>query len=290
MSDIPREDTDRSKSDKITIERGNIMKRIAKLFLTLAIVLFAVCIVLKPENVNAASKLAAPKITGTVSSEKTITISWKAVKGADGYKIYKYNSSKKKYKECGSVTADSPCYFEATGLKSGKTYKFKVAAYVEKSGKKTVQKKSSVKKAKTLKAMSSATKDFYVYDTYGNKLSFSAYHGKPVIINIWATWCGPCVRELPGFDNLYKEYGDKVKFFMVNCEEKESEDYVMEFANENGYTFPIYFDYDYSVSRLFSTGYIPVTVAIKADGEVIYFDSGSLPESSIQSLIDQLLE
>ena len=178
----------------------------------------------------------------------------------------------------------------ATGLKSGKTYKFKVAAYVEKSGKKTVQKKSSVKKAKTLKVMSSATKDFYVYDTNGNKLSFSAYHGKPVIINIWATWCGPCVRELPGFDNLYKEYGDKVKFFMVNCEEKESEDYVMEFANENGYTFPIYFDYDYSVSRLFSTGYIPVTVAIKADGEVIYFDSGSLPESSIQSLIDQLLE
>ena len=290
MSDIPREDTDRSKSDKITIERGNIMKRIAKLFLTLAIVLFAVCIVLKPENVNAASKLAAPKITGTFSSEKTITISWKAVKGADGYKIYKYNSSKKKYKECGSVTADSPCFFEATGLKSGKTYKFKVAAYVEKSGKKSVQKKSSVKKAKTLSKQSSETEDFYVYDVNGKKVSFSEYHGKPVIINIWATWCGPCVRELPGFDNLYKEYGDKVKFFMVNCEEREEQDYVMEFASENGYTFPVTFDYDYSVSRLFSTGYIPVTVAIKADGSVIYFDSGSLPESSLKSLIDQLLK
>lgn len=251
---------------------------------------FVMTVVSKPVIGNAASKLAAPKITGTVSSEKTVTISWKAVKGADGYKIYKYNSSKKKYKECGSVDADSPCFFELTGLKSGKTYKFKVAAYVEKSGKKTVQKKSSVKKAKTLSKQSSATKDFYVYDVNGNKTSFSEYHGKPVIINIWATWCGPCVRELPDFNKLYKEYGDKVKFFMVNCEEKDDQDYVIEFANENGYTFPITFDYDYSLSSQFSTGYIPVTVAIKADGTVIYFDSGSLPESSIKSLINQLLE
>ena len=269
------------------------MKKITKLFLTLAITVFAtllMTIVSKPEIGNAASKLAAPKITGTVSSEKTITISWKAVKGADGYKIYKYNSSKKKYKECGSVDASSPCFFEATGLKSGKTYKFKVAAYVEKSGKKTAQKKSSVKKAKTLSAQSSATTDFYVYDASGNKVSFSEYHGKPVIINRWATWCGPCVRELPDFDKLYKEYGDKVKFFMVNVEESEDQDYVMEFAKESGYSFPITFDYDYSVARLVSTGYIPVTVAIKADGTVIYFDSGSLPESSIKSLINQLLE
>ena len=269
------------------------MKKITKLFLTLAIMVvtaFAMIIVSKPEICNAASKLAAPKITGTVSSEKTVTISWKAVKGADGYKIYKYNSSKKKYKECGSVDANSPCFFEATGLKSGKTYKFKVAAYVEKSGKKTVQKKSSVKRAKTLSKQSSATKDFYVYDVNGNKVSFSEYHGKPVIINIWATWCGPCVRELPGFDNLYKEYGDKVKFFMVNCEDREDQDYVMEFVNEYGYAFPVSFDFDYSVSSQFSTGYIPVTVAIKADGTVIYFDSGSLPESSLKALVDQLLE
>ncbi|MBO4921149.1 MAG: redoxin family protein [Lachnospiraceae bacterium] len=269
------------------------MKKITKLFLTLAITVFAtllMTIVSKPEIGNAASKLAAPKITGTVSSEKTITISWKAVKGADGYKIYKYNSSKKKYKECGSVDASSPCFFEATGLKSGKTYKFKVAAYVEKSGKKTAQKKSSVKKAKTLSAQSSATTDFYVYDASGNKVSFSEYHGKPVIINRWATWCGPCVRELPDFDKLYKEYGDKVKFFMVNVEESEDQDYVMEFAKENGYSFPITFDYDYSVARLFSTGYIPVTVAIKADGTVVYFDSGTLAESSIKSLINEILE
>ena len=269
------------------------MKKITKLFLTLAITVFAtllMTIVSKPEIGNAATKLSAPKITGTVSSEKTITISWKAVKGADGYKIYKYNSSKKKYKECGSVDADSPCFFEVTGLKSGKTYKFKVAAYVEKSGKKTAQKKSTVKKAKTLSAQSSATKDFYVYDADGNKISFFEYHGKPVIINRWATWCGPSVRELPDFDKLYKEYGDEIKFFMVNTEGSEEQVNVLEFAKENGYAFPVYFDLDHSVSRLFSTGYIPVTVAIKADGTVIYFDSGSLPESSIKSLIDQLLE
>ena len=77
---------------------------------------------------------------------------------------------------------------------------------------------------------------------------------------------------------------------MVNVEESEDQDYVMEFAKENGYSFPITFDYDYSVSWQFSTGYIPVTVAIKADGTVIYFDSGSLPESSLKSLINQILE
>ena len=77
---------------------------------------------------------------------------------------------------------------------------------------------------------------------------------------------------------------------MVNTEGSEEQVNVLEFAKENGYAFPVYFDLDHSVSRLFSTGYIPVTVAIKADGTVIYFDSGSLPESSIKSLIDQLLE
>ncbi len=269
------------------------MKKITKVFMTLVVTAFAVFIltmVSKPEAGYAASKLAAPKITGTSSSSKTITVSWSSVKGADGYKIYKYNSSKKKYKECGSVDSSSPCFYEITGLKSGKTYKFKVAAYVEKSGKKTAQTKSTVKKAKTLTAKNAFSEDFYAYDVNGNKVCYTDYLGKPVIINIWATWCGPCVAELPGFDNLYKKYGDKVKFLITNIEDKDEKDYVLSFVEESGYSFPVYFDSDYSTMSVFETGYVPVTAAIKADGSLIYFDSGSLPESSLEEIIKELLD
>lgn len=58
--------------------------------------------------------------------------------------------------------------------------------------------------------------DFPVLDADGNIVRLSDMFGKPVVINFWATWCPPCKRELPDFDRLCREYGDRVVFMMVN--------------------------------------------------------------------------
>ena len=97
---------------------------------------------------EAASKLKAPKVTLVSTVDDTVTIKWKKVSGADGYKLYMLNPAEKKYVTYGLYT-DEAC--AVTGLKKGITYKFKLAAYIEKNGKIVPQTKTSVFKAATEK-------------------------------------------------------------------------------------------------------------------------------------------
>ena len=264
-----------------------MLKKVKKWMMTiLTAALFALCFSLLSAYTPgyAASKLSAPKVTGKGASVKTVTIKWDSVYGASGYNIYKYNSSKKKYKLVGSVGSGTKV-FEIDGLKSGKKYKFKVAAFTENSGKKTVGKKSKVVKVSTLKNKTFSASDFTVYDDAGNTHKLSDYAGMPVIVNIWATWCGPCVSELPHFSKYYNEYGDKVKFFMINCESISDKSYVQYFVNSNGYSFPVYYDFYDSASYAYGTGYIPMNIVFTASGKIIYNQAGSLTESSLRQLI-----
>ncbi|MBO4414459.1 MAG: redoxin domain-containing protein, partial [Lachnospiraceae bacterium] len=267
------------------------MRKVIIGILTAIIAVIGIVFAGAPVKSSAAAKLSAPVITNKISTVDSVTIEWKEVKGADGYIIYQYSSKTKKYKSCGTISSGSAAGYEITGLKSEKTYKFKVAAYVLKSGKKSVQKKSKVIKIKTLaeetEPVSFSAEDFYVYDEKGNTVNLSDYAGKPIIVNIWATWCGPCVKELPHFEKFYKEYGSKIQFLMVNCEYSDDVEYIKQFINEYGYTFPVYYDFDDSADRAYGTGYIPVTVAISKKGEVIYHDSGSLDEASLKRLIEE---
>ncbi|MBP3544577.1 MAG: TlpA family protein disulfide reductase, partial [Lachnospiraceae bacterium] len=58
--------------------------------------------------------------------------------------------------------------------------------------------------------------DFTVIDAEGNEVKLSDMRGKPVVVNFWASWCGPCKMEMPEFEEVYKELGDEVHFMMVN--------------------------------------------------------------------------
>lgn len=86
--------------------------------------------------------------------------------------------------------------------------------------------------------------DFPVLDADGNTVRLSDMFGKPVVINFWATWCPPCKRELPDFDRLCREYGDRVVFMMVNLTDgrRDTVDGTKKFVSEKGYTFPVYFE------------------------------------------------
>ena len=75
---------------------------------------------------------------------------------------------------------------------------------------------------------------------------------------------------------------------MVNCESKWDIDNVTQFIREEGYTFPVYYDFDGSADKAYGTGYIPVTVAITKNGEIIYHDSGSLDEGTLKDLVEKV--
>ncbi|MCR5151295.1 MAG: TlpA family protein disulfide reductase [Clostridiales bacterium] len=111
--------------------------------------------------------------------------------------------------------------------------------------------------------------DFTVKTADGGTFRLSDYSGvsgKVVILNFWATWCGPCCGEMPAFQRLHSEYGDRLKVMAVNYGESKST--VKQFLNEYGYTFTVGLDEKGSVSALYPSDGIPYTLVIDKYGVI----------------------
>lgn len=115
--------------------------------------------------------------------------------------------------------------------------------------------------------------DFAVTLLNGDTVNLSDYQGKKVLLNFWATWCGPCVREMPALQQLSEEYPDELVVLAVNCGDSEQD--VQDFAEENGYTFPIGLDEDMTVSTLYGAYSIPLTIIVDEDGYITYASRGA---------------
>lgn len=137
----------------------------------------------------------------------------------------------------------------------------------------------------------SVAPDFSVVDINGNSVSLSELKGKPAVINFWATWCPPCKSELPYFENMYKKYGDKVEFMMVNLTDgtDETVESVNAFIEETGYVFPVYFDTQFSGAMAYGTYSIPVTVFVDKDGNLIKQQVGAISETILEAYVLKIL-
>ena len=113
--------------------------------------------------------------------------------------------------------------------------------------------------------------DFVVYDADGNEVSLADFRGKPVILNFWASWCGPCKSEMPDFQEVYDEYGEEVHFLMVNLTDggDETVESASNYIENNGYDFPVYFDEDLSAARAYVVNSVPRTYFIDAEGHLV---------------------
>ena len=133
--------------------------------------------------------------------------------------------------------------------------------------------------------------DFTVIDTNGKKISLSDYLGKPVVVNFWATWCGPCKMELPAFDKLCKEYDGQVSFMMVNLTDgyQETVDGVKQFVSENEYVFPVFFDTEYSASDSYQIYSIPETIFVDKEGKLVKSQIGAMSEDILRKYIEELI-
>lgn len=107
--------------------------------------------------------------------------------------------------------------------------------------------------------------DFATITNAGQLFTLSEQN-KVVLLNFWATWCGPCVGEMPAFERLQKEYGNKIAILAVNC--MEGKETVDTFIYNNQYTFPISYDEDGVVNEKYPSEGIPYTIVIGADGIV----------------------
>lgn len=134
--------------------------------------------------------------------------------------------------------------------------------------------------------------DFTTTLLNGDSVKLSDYKGKVVLLNFWATWCGPCVGELPAFEKLDKEYGDDVVILAVNI--GEDKDSVSKFAKENGYTFPIGLDEKQDIATAYQIYSIPATYIIDKDGNVAEISTGAQDADTMyqkyKDMIDQVLK
>ena len=122
-------------------------------------------------------------------------------------------------------------------------------------------------------AQGDAYRDFTAALTDGGEFTLSDQEGKVILLNFWATWCGPCVGEMPAFTRLVETYGEDLALLAVNCGEDEAT--VTAFLEENGYTFPVALDPEYKISNLYPTEGIPYTVIVGTDGKVAAIQVGA---------------
>ena len=136
-----------------------------------------------------------------------------------------------------------------------------------------------------------AAPDFTVYDGEGNAHKLSDYRGKPVVLNFWASWCGPCKMEMPDFDETYSEYGDQVHFLMVNLTDgsQETMETASAFIAAEGYSFPVYFDTERSGAIAYGVSAVPVSYFIDAEGYFVTYRPGMLSAEALRKGIDLLI-
>lgn len=121
-----------------------------------------------------------------------------------------------------------------------------------------------------------AAPNFTLKSSSGKNLRLSEYRGEVVMINFWATWCGPCRQEMPVLDELYRQYR-KVGFTLLGVNIDDQAAGAKKFAQRLKIGYPILFDNAKAVSRLYDIDAMPTTVLVDRDGKVRYLHRGYLP-------------
>lgn len=134
--------------------------------------------------------------------------------------------------------------------------------------------------------------DFTVQDADGTAHKLSEYKGKPVVLNFWASWCGPCRMEMPEFDEVYKARGEEVHFLMVNMTDgnRETVKTASEFVSKQGYSLPILYDTAHDAAQTYGVFSIPCTYFIDADGMLTAQARGAINKETLERGIDMIVK
>lgn len=131
--------------------------------------------------------------------------------------------------------------------------------------------------------------DFTVQLLDERTVALSDFRGRPVLINFWTTWCGPCRDELLDFQAVYEQQGGEERFVVLAVNNMESRDTVASFAAQMGVTFPVALDPDGRVNfDLYHIQGYPTSILLDPQGVIVARFQGSLRGSQLLTALDEL--
>lgn len=110
----------------------------------------------------------------------------------------------------------------------------------------------------------------------GHDVTLAQYHGQVVMINFWASWCGPCRQEMPLLESIYKKY-NKLGFTLLGVNVEPDSKAADDWLKDTPVSFPILYDKDSKVSKLYDVAGMPSTVIIDRSGKLRKIHRGYKP-------------
>ena len=132
--------------------------------------------------------------------------------------------------------------------------------------------------------------NFTLKDVDGNNIRLSEYRGQVVLINFWASWCGPCRQEFPHLDELHRKY-EALGFVVFGVNVEENRELADKVLREIPVTFPVLFDSENEVSQDYDVDAMPATVLVDRSGQIRFMHRGYKPgyedlyEKQVRALI-----
>ena len=120
----------------------------------------------------------------------------------------------------------------------------------------------------------------------GKKIDLSSYRGQPVLIDFWATWCGPCLLSMPSLSRIYNDFKAR-GLAVISVDQDSVPDGATEYLARHHYAWTNYHDTDSKLYHAFKSDGIPLTVLIDAQGKIVYYESGE-DEISLRKAIASL--
>lgn len=132
--------------------------------------------------------------------------------------------------------------------------------------------------------------EFSLKDLDGNTVALSQFIGRPLLINFWATWCGPCRIEMPELQSVFEEYGDIEDFLILALDQDESAEKVAAYFDELDLTFLSALDEDNQTAKSYGLqGTLPASIFVNPDGEITVVHRGVMTRGQIDEFLAETI-
>jgi thiol-disulfide isomerase/thioredoxin len=132
--------------------------------------------------------------------------------------------------------------------------------------------------------------EYFATGLDGSKFDLGTHRNKVVLLNLWATWCGPCRSEIPELQKMHAQYAPK-GFEVIGVSVDEGVDTVKQFITEHGMTYPIVIDADGKLANVFQTSVLPTSALIDRHGKIIWKHYGLIDanDATLKTAIEKAL-
>ena len=131
---------------------------------------------------------------------------------------------------------------------------------------------------------------FNLTDLEGKSVSLESLKGKPVVLNFWSTWCGPCVEEIPGYVAMQKKYGPRGLVIVGVSMDSKGPAHVKQFALTNGMNYTLVMGDEDVVEAFGNFQAIPTTFLISREGRILNQKTGAAPPEEYEKLVKWALD